>query len=118
MPTPEPTPPEHPLQWTLAVTPPPHWVPYAPTSDAIEGILLVRAGGDHGLRGRLATEVAAALPDRLVPREGALLLSGSVLARDHHGRAYVWSRMLRRVGRGETSSGLSYDLVRPAEPQP
>jgi hypothetical protein len=114
LPTPEPAEPDHPLQWTLSVTPPPHWVPYAPAADADHGVALVRAAGSHALRGRLADTVAGTLPDRLVPREGLLLRGGAVFTRDHLGRPYVWWRMQRRVGRGDTSSGLAYDVVRPA----
>ncbi len=116
LPTPEPAEPDQPLQWTLSVTPPPHWVPYSPTASAGEGVALVRAPVGPALRGRLAGTVAAELPDRLVPRDGVLLRAGSAHARDHTGRPYVWWRMQRRVGRGDTSSGLAYDVVRPAGP--
>jgi hypothetical protein len=111
---PRPAPPDTALQWTLSVTPAAHWIPYAPRSRADGSVSLVRAEG-YPARGRLLSAAAASLPDRVVSREGVRLLREFVHARDSAGKPFVWARWRRQVGRGETSSGLAFDVVRPPE---
>jgi hypothetical protein len=115
LPTPPPAPPDAQLQWTLSVTPPAHWIPYAPQPDPTDATSLARASS-RVPKGNLADAIAPSLPDRVLPREGIRVLREHAHARDASGQPYAWARFQRRVGRGETSSGLAYDAVRPKEP--
>ncbi|MFD3504231.1 hypothetical protein [Streptomyces sp. NPDC058678] len=110
---PRPAPPDTPLQWTLSVTPAPHWIPYIPLSAADGTVSLTRAEG-YEPRGQLLSAVPDTLPDRVVSREGVRMLRESVHARDSV-RPYVWTRWRAQAGRGETSSGLAFDVMRPPE---
>jgi hypothetical protein len=112
---PLPAPPDAPVQWTLSVTPPAHWIPYSSVADA-SGIINLIRGSEHLVRGQLAQAVPEALPDRLVAREGIRITRRFTHARDPDGIPYVWGRWGRSVGRGETSSGLAFDTLRPRTP--
>jgi hypothetical protein len=103
------------LRYTLGTTVPPSWFP----------LVGVRAAGGPGLqleqmanrpatvtpRGRLLVLGSPPLPDAEVPREGARLLRDVAIARWADGGTVAWSRRLRRVGRGEGSSGLRFDVA-------
>jgi hypothetical protein len=104
-----------PLRYRLGTTVPPNWFPLVP----------VLAGGDVRLQlERMANQPASVLPrgrflllrdpplpDADVPREGTRLLRDYALTRWTNGATLLWARRLRRVGRGEGSSGLRFDLA-------
>ena len=54
---------------------------------------------------------APKLQEEEVPREGARLSRDYVMARWMNGSTVVWSRRRKRVGRGEGSSGLRFDVA-------
>ena len=62
-------------------------------------------------RGRFLVLGSPPLPDAEVPREGARLLRDDALTRWTDGATLAWSRRVRRVGRGEGSSGLRFDAA-------
>jgi hypothetical protein len=64
-------------------------------------------------RGRFLTIGDPPLPDADVPREGTRLIRDYALIRWTNGATIVWARRVRRVGRGEGSSGLRFDVAEP-----
>jgi hypothetical protein len=48
-----------------------------------------------------------------VPREGAQVTRAYQYARWHDGRTYLWMARRKGVGRGEGSSGLTFDVLEP-----
>lgn len=48
-----------------------------------------------------------------LPREGLCLTRSVARARGRDGATHTWVRWLRRAGRGETASGLRYDILEP-----
>jgi hypothetical protein len=47
-----------------------------------------------------------------VPREGVRISRVPALCRSVDGRTHVWTNRRRTIGRGEQSSGLSFDVAR------
>ncbi|TMB87177.1 MAG: hypothetical protein E6J45_12815 [Chloroflexi bacterium] len=56
-------------------------------------------------------ELGATLPDASVPREGRQLLRDYAFTRWSNGASFVWSRRRSRIGSGEGSSGLRFDVA-------
>lgn len=69
-------------------------------------------------RGRFLTLGGPTIADGEVPREGLRLSRERVLARWSDGSTLAWVRRLRRIGRGEGSSGLRFDAVVTPEASP
>jgi hypothetical protein len=103
------------LRYVLGTTVPPHWFPLVPESVAggVDLNLEQMANRDPTVlpRGRFLTIGGPAIPDAEVPREGTRLLRDYALGRWMNGEALLWARRIRRVGRGEGSSGLRFDLA-------
>lgn len=111
----QPPPAGAPLHYFLGTSVPSYWFPLLPQ----------RVGGDLRLRlDRMANQDASVSPrgrflevdgrtfaDGEVPREGRRLLRERTLARWSDGSTSLWSRRLGRVGRGEGSSGLRFDVT-------
>ncbi|MGW3819769.1 hypothetical protein [Streptomyces sp. NPDC005046] len=99
------------LAWRLIDDPPPSWAPMLPATDGVLGPVLARLA----LPGRptssaLAADVAAALPDRAVPRSGRRLRRSTHLAHASDGTPIAW--IARDTGAARTSTGaagLRYD---------
>jgi hypothetical protein len=111
--------------YRLATPVPKHWVPLLPvrvSADSAEvrlarGAVLALDGTPH------VVSAQARLPDvgdpagRLlireeeVPREGVVVRRTYQAARWHDGRLFVWAGNRVSIGRGEASSGLSFDAL-------
>ena len=111
-----------------------NWIPFVPVhlpGDNRE-IQLQRAAmprlleGVHGAPARIRPRTAllregldASTPasyyvaEEEVPRAGVQLTRAWQRARSHDGRVHTWLGVQRTVGRGEGSSGLAFDLMRP-----
>jgi hypothetical protein len=103
------------LRYLLGTTVPVHWFPLVP--EAQNGDLRFRlermANHDASVkpRGRFLELGGPTIPDREVPREGTQLLRDYALVRWTNGATLAWARRIRRVGRGEGSSGLRFDVA-------
>jgi hypothetical protein len=103
------------LRYVLGTTVPPYWFPLVGVPNGAGPLLQLQqmANRDASVvpRGRFLVLGAPPLPDAEVPREGARLLRDHALTRWTDGSTFAWSRRLRRVGRGEGSSGLRFDAT-------
>lgn len=118
---PELDPPEQdaPLRYLLGTEVPPNWFPLVPQVTGGEPRLRLERMGNRlsaAPRGRMLTIGGSEIPDAEVPREGARLLRDYALARSASGATLAWARRTRRLGRGEGSSGLRFDVAEPARP--
>jgi hypothetical protein len=103
------------LRYILSTTVPPYWFPLVPE----QGINDVRLHLDRMANqsesvqplGTFLDMNGPSLPDSVVPREGRQLLRDYAFTRWSNGMSYVWSRKRSRIGRGEGSSGLKFDVV-------
>jgi hypothetical protein len=104
---------------------PAHWIPFVAVHDSAEnrGVRLERAA-----MLRLDAEPPAPIPpvgrvlepevkqyvvfEEEVPREGIRISRIPALCRSVDGRTHVWTSRRRTIGRGEQSSGLSFDAAR------
>jgi hypothetical protein len=112
------------LRYQLATTVPDHWVPLLPVHDGTDrGVRLQRGAMLHfdtGVptaiepQGQLLAS-AAGRPlefyEEEVPREGRRVQRVPMLARWSGGTTACWVGRRSRVGRGEGSSGLRYDIA-------
>jgi predicted dienelactone hydrolase len=103
------------LRYVLGTTVPPYWFPLIGVSHGDGPALQLQqmANRDSSVepRGRFLVLGGPPLPDTEVPREGARLLRDDALIRWTNGATFAWSRRIRRVGRGEGSSGLRFDAA-------
>jgi hypothetical protein len=110
------------LLYRLATQPPDYWIPLLPVRRA-DGMRLARgrilaADGTAQIvtaKGAILNPENKApleLFDEEVPREGAHVTRSYQLARWHDGSTHLWIGRRKRVGRGEGSSGLRFDLLR------
>jgi hypothetical protein len=113
-----PTPGEGALEYRLGTSVPTHWFPLVPIQSG--GALLLdlqRMGHQQGAattpRGRFLDLEGPAVHEEEVPREGTRLLRDYVFARWLGGSSVTWSRRRKRIGRGEGSSGLRFDIAGP-----
>ena len=108
------------LRYELGTTVPPYWFPLVPTALAGGlGLKLERmANQDASVkpRGRFLEVGGPPIPDAEVPREGTRLVRDYLLTRWSNGEPLLWARRIRRVGRGEGSSGLRFDVAELEEP--
>jgi hypothetical protein len=103
------------LRYLLGTGVPEYWFPLVPVQTSGEPTLQIQRMVDQPAtvepRGRFLDLNAQAIPDFAVPREGRKLLRDYVYTRWSNGAGFVWSRRRSRVGRGEGSSGLRYDVA-------
>jgi peptidoglycan hydrolase-like protein with peptidoglycan-binding domain len=114
------------LDYLLENTVPPYWIPYVPRSSGYRSIELVRGAmlefaGGSGVPvlpfGKLLTSPSTArLKDAEVPREGVKVSRVPVVARRTDGSYARWIGKRVETGRGEGSSGLSFDEARLRRP--
>jgi hypothetical protein len=118
-PEPPPTPPEGaPLRYRLGTTVPRHWFPLVPVDKGTGELALeVQRMGDGGPspRGRLLPPLGRRFDENELPRSGLRLTRRATTARWIGGESVAFVRRQRRVGRGEGSSGLRFDVVEPEE---
>ena len=103
------------LRYRLGTTVPPYWFPLvgvtANGGPALQLEQMANRANTVVPRGRLLDLGGPPLPDGEVPREGVRLLREDALTRWTDGATFGWSRRIRRVGRGEGSSGLRFDVA-------
>jgi hypothetical protein len=103
------------LRYLLGTTVPPYWFPLLPEAGVDDVRLqLDRMANQPESVGPLGTFLdmnGPSLPDAAVPREGRQLLRDYAITRRSNGATYVWSRKLSRIGHGEGSSGLKFDVA-------
>jgi hypothetical protein len=119
--------------WRLETSVPENWIPFLPTPGRAEDddYLLVQGsmlrytqtadGALHAvpvLPASLALRPGGTIPEREIPREGVSLQRTRRLARWTDGSASQWWARRRRVGHGESSSGLSYDGLHASSDDP
>ena len=109
------------LVYTLGTTVPPYWFPLVPEAQTPGDVRLrleQMANRDASVqpRGRFLVLGSPSIPDADVPREGTRLLRDYALTRWTSGATFLWARRIRRVGRGEGSSGLRFDVAELDEP--
>lgn len=103
------------LRYLLGTTVPPYWFPMVGVTThggpALQLEQMANRDATVVPRGRLLDLGGPPLPDGEVPREGVRLLREDALTRWTDGSTFGWSRRIRRVGRGEGSSGLRFDVA-------
>ena len=105
------------LSWQLdtwADSSPDHWFPLTPTADPSGMLALIDAA--RAPRGRIVADIAQSsarlVYDEEIPRAGTLVERRWQYCRWHGGAIHAWITRRKRIGRGEGSSGLAYDVVR------
>jgi len=114
------------LAYRLATEVPDNWIPLLPVRSST-GLRLKRgkvlkADGSRetvAARGRLLNPElpeggVLAIYEEEIPREGIQVTRHYQLARWHDGSTHLWIGRRKRVGRGEGSSGLSFDTLEPS----
>jgi hypothetical protein len=124
---------DHVPRYLLASSVPEHWIPLLPVRMREQAggpvVLRLRRGGVLQPDGTGRLHVAAGevlnagsdllLHDEEVPREGVRVTSGRRMARWVDGSSWLWTGFRKQVGRGEGSSGLTFDqLLGPESEQP
>jgi hypothetical protein len=103
------------LRYVLSTSVPPYWFPLVgmTSNGGPASQLQQMADRDPSIlpRGRFLDLGGPPVADAEVPREGARLVRDEVLTRWADGSTFAWSRRVRRVGRGEGSSGLRFDAA-------
>ena len=115
-----------PLGYTLASTVPDNWIPLLPvqqqgTGGAViqrlrRGAVLAPDGSNRTTPARcdiLSAGSQLLLFDEEIPREGVRMTRGRRMARWIDGSTWLWTAYKRRIGRGESSSGLQFDQLHP-----
>lgn len=105
------------LAYRLQTSAPPSWFPLVLQSGLPRLLALATlAPSTEPPRGELLPVPGGTIFEEEVPRDGVRLVREAVLARWCDGSTRTWVRARRAVGRGEGSSGLSFDLAEPAPP--
>jgi hypothetical protein len=102
------------LRYRLGTSVPPHWFPLVPQQgQAGVELDLQRMANQPAVtpQGRLLDLAGPPIADAEVPREGLRLLRDYAMARWSNGASFTWARRVRRIGRGEGSSGLRFDAA-------
>lgn len=111
------------IRYRLGTSVPPHWLALVPVQRGGELLLDLQRMADQQTnalavpRGRFLNLKGPAIHEEEVPREGARLLRDYVMARWIDGSTLVWSRRRKRLGSGEGSSGLRFDVTEPDVPE-
>jgi hypothetical protein len=105
----------NPTRYRLGTTVPPYWFPLVPELGTAARRLRVTEMAystepDAEPKGHLIT-LGQLIEDEELPREGLHLVRDRVLARWTDGTPVAWTRHRTRIGRGEGSSGLRFDIV-------
>jgi hypothetical protein len=102
------------LHYLLGTTVPDYWYPLVPVPAIADVRLELQRMANQPVsnvpRGSFLRFNAPSVADSAVPREGRQLSRDYVFTRWSSGASFVWSRRLSRVGRGEGSSGLRFDV--------
>jgi hypothetical protein len=119
------------VEYLVGTTVPDNWIPLVPVSTPNRPFLFRRglmqrptaAGAlvDVPARGRvLEPHHPFYLADEAVPREGVRVTRYARRARAEDGSTFTWYARRRRPGRGQSASGLAFDLVEqlPEPPPP
>src|SRR5262249_30816469 len=129
--TPDGPTPAAPLRYRVMSSVPDHWIPFLPAHVAgdnrevqLQRGALPRFPDDSGATETVpprTTLLAAGLDEtphrpffiheEEVPRAGTQLTLRYQRARGRSGRVYTWLGVRRQTGRGEASSGLTFDLL-------
>jgi hypothetical protein len=105
-----------PLRYQLGNTVPPNWYPLLPTRTATGDVpeLVLEAMADSGEAPiGILLRLGLTVDDDRIPREGRRVLRERVLTRWTDGTPSGWTRRRATIGRGEGSSGLSFDDALP-----
>jgi hypothetical protein len=131
--TPAPTSAEKPppLRYVLQTTVPENWIPFLPVAlpgrkgeIGLERTLMQRATGDSSetvlplgriLRPSSVGQGGYQICEEEVPREGVQVSRTIMRCRWTDGSTHLWIARHKSIGRGEGSSGLSFDLAIPAD---
>lgn len=98
-------------RWVLGTTVPPFWYPLQVQPNEPSQLVVGMTGtGDTPPRGTFVA-IGATVAADAVPREGRRLHRDYVSVRGSDGSTLLWSRRRAAVGRGESSSGLAFDLA-------
>jgi hypothetical protein len=113
-----------PLGYTLASSVPANWIPLLPVQQpGPDGTVIQRLRRGAVLQPDGSNRVTAAQGDILsagsqlllfdeeVPREGVRMTRARRMARWIDGSTWLWTAYRRRIGRGESSSGLQFDQL-------
>jgi hypothetical protein len=103
------------LVYRLATDVPPNWFPLMPRqtgTDAIE-LEVARVSGSATTPASRMLALGARISEEEVPRSGVRLTRRRQLARWVDGSTHLWTGRAKSAGRGETSSGLRFDVVEP-----
>jgi hypothetical protein len=122
------------LRYELMNIVPEHWIPFVPTqvpgqkrAVRLQRAVMLRAlegdpGGPQKVRPRtslLRTGIDASEPyflfEEEVPRAGARVFKAFRRTRAKGGRVITWLGARKQTGRGESSSGLQFDQLKPVE---
>jgi hypothetical protein len=107
------------LAYRLGTTVPPHWFPLVPqrtaTGDIPAFTVQTMAFSTDPAAVPLGqfVQIGRSFADDRLPREGLRLVRDVALARRTDGDTVVWGRRRATVGRGESSSGLAFDITAP-----
>lgn len=103
-----------PLAYILQTRVPPSWFPLV-LQAGLPRLLAMStlAPSTESPRGELLPAVGGTLYEEEIPRDGVHLIRQAVLARWCDGSTRIWMRARRKVGRGEGSSGLVFDVAKP-----
>ncbi len=123
-PSPAPAPTGSLPHYELMNTVPRSWIPFVPTHvtgsnreiQLQRGAMIGPAGTRVAPRGAILVPAPATpycIHEEEIPRSGVRITRQWQRARRSDGRTFVWIGRRRTVGRGEGSSGLAFDQVRP-----
>ena len=102
------------IRYTLGTSVPDYWFPLVPVQTAGNVLLELRQMANRPATvaplGRFL-QPGTTLPDFAVPREGRQLLRDYAFTRWSNGVPLVWLRRRSRVGSGEGTSGLRFDIA-------
>lgn len=106
------------LEYRLATSVPPYWIPLIPVQTGWPGRNVeLRLDGLNKPLGQLLKSTTAgqalALNEEEVPRAGARVTRAYQYARWIDGSTHLWIGRRKQAGRGEGSSGLRFDVVEP-----
>jgi hypothetical protein len=122
-PPPEPSAPGTPaLAYRIATTVPPYWIPFVPSLERHNGQVSARklvraalrdaAGAPIAPQGELLGAAEASFVyDEEVPRAGVRVTRTWEYARGADGSTHLWRGRRAGIGRGESSSGLRFDVL-------